>query len=250
MNKEAHVLDKHQIKAIMSYSEDIHLQVLKAFLIEGKSHREIQRSILGLPAPDHGGGFITMNILHYYHIYGNQKGLLKNKDINDILPILTKETSDTLQKLKRFTDYENKIKLKIENKNYNFYDKNTEYTREVKIRINQNVLRDIILDAYKNECALCEINTKDLLVCSHIIPWREDEKNRLNPKNAICFCVLHDKLFDKGYFSFDDNCNIILSRFTDKNLLKFLTGFKFKFPKKYTPEMMFIQSHRNRVLQK
>lgn len=48
------------------FDTDVELDVLKAFLVEGKSHREIQRDILGFLAPARGGGFVTMNILQKY----------------------------------------------------------------------------------------------------------------------------------------------------------------------------------------
>lgn len=49
------------------FDEVIHYKVIKAYLKEGKSHRGIQQDILDIPAPTRGGGFIAMQILHYYN---------------------------------------------------------------------------------------------------------------------------------------------------------------------------------------
>src|SRR5690606_35592708 len=107
----------------------------------------------------------------------------------------------------------------------------TESKSEIKVRAYQNKLREIVLDNYNSTCAICEINKTDLLVCSHIKPWFVDKEERLNPKNTICFCVLHDKMFDKGYFSLDSNFKIIFGEKADNQIKELLKTSKFKRPK-------------------
>ena len=70
--------------------------------------------------------------------------------------------------------------------------------REVKTRVNQNVFRKIVLANYNGKCALTGIDISELLVACHIIPWSENEQERLNPENGICLSSLYDKAFDKG----------------------------------------------------
>ena len=41
------------------------LNVIRAYLVDGRSHRDIQKTILGIPAPSRGGGFVAMNIVDY-----------------------------------------------------------------------------------------------------------------------------------------------------------------------------------------
>ena len=53
--------------------------VLRAYLCDSLSHRDIQIGILGLDAPARGGGFKTMEILHKYGIKGDHKGILKGR---------------------------------------------------------------------------------------------------------------------------------------------------------------------------
>ena len=45
---------------------------------------------------------------------------------------------------------------------------------QVKIRVNQNVFRQIVLANYDYKCALTGIDIPELLVASHIIPWSEN----------------------------------------------------------------------------
>ena len=57
----------------------------------------------------------------------------------------------------------------------------------VKQRVNQNVFRTMILNNYESTCAITGINIPSMLIASHIIPWADDEENRLNPENGIFY---------------------------------------------------------------
>lgn len=81
--------------------------------------------------------------------------------------------------------------------------------RQVKTRINQNVFRQIVLANYDYKCALSGIDISELLVASHIIPWSENQKERLNPENGICLSSLYDKAFDQGLIGFDNSCKVL-----------------------------------------
>lgn len=239
-----------KLKDILSYNEETRLAVLRAYIIDGKSHRQIQSEILELPAPLHGGGYVAMNILHYYGVSGDEKGILRNKTISELQDISSEELKEALLKLGEYAEYEQSVKEQIQKKDFEFHDKETEISTETKVRINQNILRNIVLDNYRNECALCEIKSKDLLVCSHIVPWRVDEKNRLNPGNAICLCVLHDRLFDRGYFSLDRENSILIADKCDLHLRSLLTKLKFKKPNADSPHSSFLEFHRNEIFDK
>lgn len=62
--------------------DDREYKVLKAYLVDGWSHRKIQREILKLDAPARGGGFVAMNILHKYNIAGEYKAILRNSHLS------------------------------------------------------------------------------------------------------------------------------------------------------------------------
>lgn len=82
----------------------------------------------------------------------------------------------------------------------------------VKARVNQGVFRDKLLVKYKSKCCLCEVNNECLLVASHIKPWAKSEANeKLDDANGLLLCPNHDKLFDLGFISFDDDGNILIS---------------------------------------
>lgn len=51
---------------------------------------------------------------------------------------------------------------------------------------------------YGGSCALCRTRHRAFLVASHIVPWALDSHNRLNPRNGILLCVLHDRAYEEG----------------------------------------------------
>lgn len=120
--------------------------------------------------------------------------------------------------------------------------------RLVKIRVNQNFFRKTILSTYNYTCAITGIKIADLLVASHIIPWSENAKERLNPRNGICLNALHDKAFDRGIISFSDDFKLLLSskvknETSNELLLKFKDTI-LKLPKKFQPDLEFLKYHR------
>ncbi|MEE1223620.1 MAG: HNH endonuclease [Bacteroidaceae bacterium] len=130
--------------------------------------------------------------------------------------------------------------------------------RQVKTRINQNVFRKIILANYDYECALTGIDIPELLVASHIIPWAENKKERLNPENGICLSSLYDKAFDQGLIGFDNSRKVIFSERLQKNVGKdyfdkyFLPicGKTLSGTRKYSINPLFLEWHRDCIFNK
>ncbi len=125
----------------------------------------------------------------------------------------------------------------------------------VKIRVNQNFFRQLILASYRNRCAVCLLPEADLLVASHIVPWSVDVSLRMNPKNGICMCALHDKAFDKGLISVNDDYELIISE-TIKILFKepsvqkgFIPyeGEEIALPDRFIPDKKYLEFHRNNI---
>ena len=56
----------------------------------------------------------------------------------------------------------------------------------------------MVLSNYDSKCAITGIDIPQLLYASHIIPWSQNENERLNPENGICLSALYDKAIDKG----------------------------------------------------
>jgi len=220
-------------------------RVLHAYLVEEKSHRLIQSEILDLPAPSNGGGYIAMEILHYFNIKGDSKGLLKNN-----LDNIKNLNSEVKEILNSFYSIQEEVKNLIERKPINPKNKDTERLQLVKSRIYQDVLKDYVSENYTNCCALCEIDQPELLVASHIIPWSFDKNKRLDLDNCILLCNFHDKLFDKGFISLNEDLNLIISKQLSKNVSHLLDNNTFKIPQEDIPNLEYLKFHREEIFRK
>ena len=87
----------------------------------------------------------------------------------------------------------------------------TEREAIFKARIGQSEFRDKLIKKY-NKCCLCGIENKELLIASHLKPWRKsNDKEKLDINNGLLLCPTHDKLIDKGLITFSENGEIIIS---------------------------------------
>jgi predicted restriction endonuclease len=68
----------------------------------------------------------------------------------------------------------------------------------VQVRVNQARFRKSVLASYNATCCISGLRHEKLVIASHIIPWRMDTKNRLNPQNGLCLSALHDRAYDQG----------------------------------------------------
>lgn len=87
----------------------------------------------------------------------------------------------------------------------------TERGRLMQARLGQGKFRQDLIALYKH-CILTGITTLDLLIASHIKPWRQsNNQERLDKHNGLLLASHIDRLFDKGYISFDKNGNLLIS---------------------------------------
>lgn len=92
----------------------------------------------------------------------------------------------------------------------------------IKQRLTQGLFREKLLKR-ECKCKICGIKDEVFLIASHIKPWTEsDNREKIDVNNGFLFCPNHDKLFDKGYISFESTGKIKISkRFTDDDIKKF-----------------------------
>jgi len=94
----------------------------------------------------------------------------------------------------------------------------TEVERNIIARSGQSCFRRKLLNIH-HSCELCGLHYDQLLVASHIKPWRvSNDFERLDTANGLVLCVNHDSLFDKGLISFnyDSGGSIAVSREINK----------------------------------
>lgn len=88
--------------------------------------------------------------------------------------------------------------------------KATESKQTVKVRLGQRFFRSTVLGNYNSQCCICGLPIESLLIASHIVPWKIDTTNRLNPQNGMSLCAIHDKAFDRGLLTIDEQYRVLL----------------------------------------
>jgi len=126
-------------------------------------------------------------------------------------------------------------------------------TTLVEARIGQRFFRKAVLSAYDFKCCVTGLANQELLVASHIIPWRADSSNRLNPRNGLCLSALHDRAFDQGLIAISESFHLILSpriskmksnKYIDDAFLAYADK-PISLPAKFLPDLTFLQHHRD-----
>ena len=124
------------------------------------------------------------------------------------------------------------------------------------VRIGQDFFRAAVLSAYSGQCCITGLSIPKLLVASHIVPWRIDRLNRVNPRNGLLLSALHDRAFDIGLITIDDNMTVRVSRkhhvrndrfFSES--IEIYDGQPIRRPEKFRPDKELLAYHREHVFQ-
>lgn len=121
-------------------------------------------------------------------------------------------------------------------------------------RIKQNFFRKAVLSSYRGRCCMSGLSESRLLIASHIVPWSRDKANRLNPANGLSLCAVHDRAFDIGLLTLNDDFCVVLSdtlRSKDdpfvQSVFAPLEGKPMEMPERFAPDLVFIRRHRAEV---
>ena len=134
------------------------------------------------------------------------------------------------------------------------YGKDVE--RETRQRVGQTFFRDAVLSAYDNRCCITEIDDSKLLIASHIKPWAESgETEKTDPRNGLCLNSLHDRCFDAGLMTLDEDYRVVLSNRLakcdmdeqTKDWLFSYNGKQIHLPDRSLPRQDFLDYHRKEI---
>lgn len=118
----------------------------------------------------------------------------------------------------------------------------------VKARIGQGTFRRDLFTMWGG-CAVTGSATKELLIASHIKPWRKsNEKERLDVFNGLLLIANLDKAFDSGLISFSSTGEIMISsKFSDAHAVGVDPMMKLRLKAEHEP---YLKYHRKHVFKK
>ena len=135
------------------------------------------------------------------------------------------------------------------------FPKGSDIKRETKIRVGQYFFRKAVLASYDQTCCITGTKWPEVLVASHIKPWKNsDEKTeRTNPRNGLCLNAFHDKAFDRGFITIDKQYRIVLSKRIcdikmDNDTQEWFYSYankEIRLPDKFLPNKEFIEYHND-----
>lgn len=86
-------------------------------------------------------------------------------------------------------------------------------------RIGQGLFRKRVLEI-EPCCRLTGVSQKEFLIASHIKPWRDSNtEERLDGENGLMLAPHVDKLFDRGWISFADTGEVLVSETAVRDVL-------------------------------
>lgn len=123
-------------------------------------------------------------------------------------------------------------------------------------RVGQRFFRAAVMSAYNEQCCITGLAIPQLLIASHIVPWRHDAANRTNPKNGLLLSALHDRAFDAGLMTIGDDMTVQVSRQHVASAGEFFSsavtsyeGRPIALPEKFAPDRDFLAYHRDHIFQ-
>lgn len=123
----------------------------------------------------------------------------------------------------------------------------------VQQRIGQAFFRRTVLSSYHSRCCITGLTEPRLLLASHIVAWRKDHANRLNPHNGLCLSALYDRAFDQGLITLDEDWRVVVSATLKRPEPPFekhfqsVEGQKIELPERFSPDPQLMQLHREQV---
>jgi hypothetical protein len=84
--------------------------------------------------------------------------------------------------------------------------------REIEQRVGHQEFSDTVKANFNSRCCFpsCEVEGRGFLISGHIARWADNESLRGRTSNGLCFCLMHDKAFEKGYFTLNEQYQVVL----------------------------------------
>ncbi|WP_221899471.1 HNH endonuclease [Pseudomonas sediminis] len=126
----------------------------------------------------------------------------------------------------------------------------TEKEQLGKARIGQGLFRWRVLQV-EPRCRITGVQDPAFLIASHIKPWREsDNVERLDGRNGLMLAPHVDKLFDRGWISFENNGDLIVTEGASSILEAWKIDPTLNVGAFSREQTVYLEHHRNFILKR
>lgn len=114
-------------------------------------------------------------------------------------------------------------------------------------RIGQGQFREDVLALWNNTCPVTGVSKVDMLTASHVVPWSiSTDEEKIDPHNGFPFSPAVDRLFDRGYISFDATGKLLVkAAITPAELEKLGVPGSMSISPLNTEQMGYLARHRS-----
>ena len=128
---------------------------------------------------------------------------------------------------------------------------NTTRQSLIKARIGQGLFKERMITRIERSCRITFVDNPAHLIGSHIKPWREStNEERLAGSNGLLLTPTADHLFDRGFISFEDSGEVMVSPVADVTSLKRMGLDPQRPPRPQafnTDQKFFLNHHRREI---
>lgn len=126
-------------------------------------------------------------------------------------------------------------------------NKDTEREATVLSRVGQGKFRVDLLDLW-DACSITDVKVPEILRASHIKPWKQcDNFERLDPYNGLVLTPTLDALFDRGFITFENKGQIIISKEIESYSKILNISPDMKLRKLFESNEHYLEYHRDEV---
>lgn len=168
---------------------------------------------------------------------------------------LVSEIESTLYELSE-PPLDNRLREESVSFDYDRYGDQTTKQANVEIRVGQQFFRGAVLANFEGRCCVTGIAEPTLLTASHIVPWKDDLKNRHNPANGLSLSATFDRAFDRGLITIDPNLRVVLSKkllkhenYQTRKYFEPFNGCEILFPIRFLPDAELLDWHNKAVFE-
>ena len=143
---------------------------------------------------------------------------------------------------------EEEIEISMLNDYANPYgDRITERLSMALSRIGQGKFRVDLLNMW-DACSITDVKVPEILKASHIKPWKDsDNFERLDPYNGLILTPTLDSLFDRGFITFENTGQILISKEIEFYSKILNISPEMKLRKDFQENRQYLEYHRDEV---